>query len=154
MSPSEKLEDSFLSRVMMRRLGTLLVERFDRVQSAGEVPKAAAALAGGESAVIFPEGTFRRAAGLRGFRLGGFLAAARAGAPVFPAALRGTRHVFRDDAPIFRRGIVELEVLPPIWPDGDDWAAGLLLRDRVRAAMVERLERHGEPDLAAAGGGD
>ncbi|HXO30599.1 MAG TPA: AMP-binding protein, partial [Thermoanaerobaculia bacterium] len=142
-----ELEDSFLTRVMMRRLGALLVERFDAVQSAGEVPRAAAALAAGESLVIFPEGTFRRAPGLRTFRLGGFLAAAQAGAPVFPAALHGTRHVFRDDAAIFRRGTVEVEVLPPIWPDGDDWAAALRLRDRVRAAMLERLARDGEPDL-------
>jgi 1-acyl-sn-glycerol-3-phosphate acyltransferase len=149
-----ELEDSLLTRVMMRRLGALLVERFDPVQSAGEVPKAAAALAGGESLVIFPEGTFRRGAGLRSFRLGGFLAAAQTGAPIFPAALRGTRRVFRDDAAIFRRGLVEVEVLPPIWPDGDDWAAGLRLRDRVRAAMLERLEPYGEPDLAVAGGRD
>jgi len=149
-----ELEDSFLSRVMMRRLGALLVERFDAVQSAGEVPKAAAALAAGESLVIFPEGTFRRAPGLRAFRLGGFLAAAQAGAPVLPAALRGTRHVFRDDAAIFRRGTVEVEVLPPIWPDGDDWAAALRLRDRVRAAMLEPLARDGEPDLAAPAGSD
>jgi 1-acyl-sn-glycerol-3-phosphate acyltransferase len=149
-----ELEDSLLTRVMMRRLGALLVERFDAVQSAGEAPKAAAALAGGESLVIFPEGTFRRGAGLRSFRLGGFLAAAQAGAPVFPAALLGTRRVFRDDAAIFRRGAVEVEVLPPIWPDGDDWAAALRLRDRVRAAMLERLEPCGEPDLAVAGGSD
>jgi 1-acyl-sn-glycerol-3-phosphate acyltransferase len=149
-----ELEDSFLTRVMMRRLGALLVERFDAVQSAGEVPRAAAALAAGESLVIFPEGTFRRAPGLRAFRLGGFLAAAQAGAPVLPAALHGTRHVFRDDAAIFRRGTVEVEVLPPIWPDGDDWAAALRLRDRVRAAMLERLARDGEPDLAAAAGSD
>ena len=149
-----ELEDGFLTRVMMRRLGALLVERFDAVQSAGEVPRAAAALAAGESLVIFPEGTFRREPGLRAFRLGGFLAAAQAGVPTFPAVLLGTRHVFRDDAAIFRRGRVEVEVLPPIWPDGDDWAAALRLRDRVRAAMLERLERDGEPDLAAAAGSD
>ncbi len=149
-----ELDDSFLTRVMMRRLGTLLVERFDPAQSAGEVPKAVAALAGGESLVIFPEGTFRRAPGLRPFRLGGFLAAAQAGAAVFPAALHGTRQVFRDDAAIFRRGRVELEVLPPIAPDGDDWAAALRLRDRVRAAMLGLLEPRGEADLNAGPGTD
>jgi 1-acyl-sn-glycerol-3-phosphate acyltransferase len=146
-----ELDDSFLSRVMMRRLGTLLVERFDTVQSAGEVPRAVAALAAGESLVIFPEGTFRRVHGLRSFRLGAFLAAAQAGVPIVPAALRGTRHVFRDDAAIFRRGMVELEILAAIAPDGEDWPAALRLRDRVRAAI---LERYGEPDLAAEGGGD
>ena len=57
------------------------------------------------------------------------------------------------NAAIFRRGTVEVEVLPPIRPDGDDWAAALKLRDRVRAALLERLERDGEPDLAAAAGG-
>jgi 1-acyl-sn-glycerol-3-phosphate acyltransferase len=147
-----ELEDSFSTRVMMRRLGTVLVERFDPVQSAGEVPKAAAALAGGESLIIFPEGTFKRAPGLLGFHLGGFLAAAQAGAAVFPAVLHGTRHVFRDDAAIFRRGTVAVEVLPPIRPEGGDWAAAIRLRDRVRAAI---LERSGEPDLApASSGGD
>jgi 1-acyl-sn-glycerol-3-phosphate acyltransferase len=147
-----ELEDSFLTRVMMRRLGTVLVERFDPVQSAGEVPKAAAALAGGDSLIIFPEGTFKRAPGLLGFRLGGFLAAAQSGAAVFPAVLHGTRHVFRDDAAIFRRGKVAVEVLPPIWPEGGDWAAAIRLRDRVRAAILEHC---GEPDLApASSGGD
>jgi 1-acyl-sn-glycerol-3-phosphate acyltransferase len=146
-----ELEDSFFTRVIMRRLGALLVERFDVVQSAGEVPKAAAALAGGESLLIFPEGTFRRAPGLRPFRMGGFLAAAQAGAPVVPAVLRGTRHVFRDDAAIFRRGTVELEVLPPVAPDGDDWPAALRLRDRTRAAL---LAVYGEHDLAAGAAAD
>jgi 1-acyl-sn-glycerol-3-phosphate acyltransferase len=146
-----ELDDNFLTRLMMRRLGTFLVERFDTAQSAGEVPRAVAALAGGESLVIFPEGTFRRVPGLRPFRMGAFLAAVQAGAPILPAALRGTRHVFRDDAAIFRRGPIELEVAPPVLADGDDWPAALRLRDTVRAAM---LERYGEPDLAAEGGGD
>jgi 1-acyl-sn-glycerol-3-phosphate acyltransferase len=146
-----ELDDSFFSRVMMRRLGTFLVERFDRLQSAGEAGRAAAVLAAGESLIIFPEGTFRRVAGLRAFRLGAFLSAAQAGAPILPGVLRGTRQVLRDGAPIFRRGPVELEILPAIAPDGDDWAAALRLRDRVRAAI---LARYDEPDLGGAGGGD
>jgi hypothetical protein len=35
-------------------------------------------------------------------------------------------------------------------PDGDDWAAAIRLRDRVRA---EILQSCGEPDLAPAAGG-
>jgi 1-acyl-sn-glycerol-3-phosphate acyltransferase len=146
-----ELDDNFVTRTMMRRLGTFLIERFDTAQSAGEVPRAVAALTGGESLVIFPEGTFRRVPGLRPFRMGAFLAAARTGAPILPAALRGTRHVFRDDAAIFRRGPIELEVVPAVLPDGDDWPAALRLRDRVRAAMLERC---GEPDLTAESGSD
>ncbi len=146
-----ELDDSFFSRIMMRRLGTFLVERFDRVQSAGEADRAAAVLAAGESLIIFPEGTFRRAPGLRPFRLGAFLSAAQAGAPIVPAVLHGTRQVLRDGAAIFRRGPIDLEILPAIAPDGDDWPAALRLRDRVRAAI---LARYDEPDLAGAAGGD
>jgi acyl carrier protein len=146
-----ELDDSFFSRVMMRRLGTFLVERFDRVQSAAEADRAAAVLAAGESLIIFPEGTFRRAPGLRPFRLGAFLSAVQAGAPIVPAVLHGTRQVLRDGAAIFRRGPIDLEILPAIAPDGDDWPAALRLRDRVRAAI---LARYDEPDLAGAAGGD
>jgi 1-acyl-sn-glycerol-3-phosphate acyltransferase len=143
-----ELDDSFLTRVLMRRLGTLLVERFDTAQSAGEVPRAAAALAAGESLILFPEGTFKRAPGLLPFRLGAFLAAAQAGAPIVPAVLRGTRQVFRDETVIFRRGPVSLQLLPPVAPDGSDWPAALRLRDQTRAAM---LEQGGEPDLDGGG---
>jgi 1-acyl-sn-glycerol-3-phosphate acyltransferase len=142
-----ELEDRWVTRVMMRRLDALLVERFDRAQSAAETPRAAAALAGGESLIIFPEGTFTREPGLRPFRLGAFVAAAQAGAPIVPAILRGTRSALRDGGVIFRRGPLALDILAPIWPDGDDWAAALRLRDRVRAAM---LAAGSEPDLAPA----
>ncbi len=142
-----ELEDRWVTRVMMRRLDALLVERFERAQSAAETPRAAAALAGGESLIIFPEGTFTREPGLRPFRLGAFVAAAQTGAPIVPAILRGTRSALRDGGVIFRRGPLALDILAPIWPDGDDWAAALRLRDRVRAAM---LAAGSEPDLAPA----
>ena len=54
------------------------------------------AVRAGRSALLFPEGTFGREPGLQRFRTGAFLAAARAGAPVVPIALRGTRSVLRD----------------------------------------------------------
>jgi hypothetical protein len=38
-------------------------------------------------------------------------------------------------------------VCAPIDPDGEDWAAALRLRDRVRAAILKHC---GEPDLARA----
>ena len=101
--------------------------------------------------MIFPEGTFRRVHGLR-LLPPGSVSRRRAGRRAHRA--RGVaRHPARlqDDAAIFRRGTVELEILPAVAPDGDDWPAALRLRDRVRAAI---LERYGEPDLAAEGGSD
>jgi 1-acyl-sn-glycerol-3-phosphate acyltransferase len=78
------------------------------------------------------------------FRSGAFLAAAQAGVPVVPVALRGVRSVLRDGTWYLRRGAVSVVVGVPIEPRGSDWSAAVDLRDRVRA---EILKHCGEPDL-------
>ncbi|HVT58380.1 MAG TPA: AMP-binding protein [Thermoanaerobaculia bacterium] len=146
-----ELEDHLLSRVLLRRVGALFVERFDASQVTGEVRKAVAALLSGESLIIFPEGTLRRSPGLLPFRMGAFLAAAEAGAAVVPAVIRGSRTVLRDEAWLFRRGAVEVTLAPAQRPDGADWSAALRLRDAVRAAILERCGEPGlRPDEASA----
>ncbi len=131
-------------RLLLEGVGTRFVERFDIEQSVA----AAHALAGearrGESLVFFPEGTFTRETGLRPFHVGAFLAAAAAHAPVIPVALRGTRVVLRAGRWRPRRSPIIVVILPPIAPDGSDWAAALRLRDRSRRDLVAAC---GEPDL-------
>ncbi|MDH4174179.1 MAG: hypothetical protein OEV97_10620, partial [Betaproteobacteria bacterium] len=46
-----------------------------------------------------------------------------------------------------RRAPIAVTVCAPIAADGEDWAASVRLRDRVRA---EILKHCGEPDLAPA----
>jgi 1-acyl-sn-glycerol-3-phosphate acyltransferase len=100
--------------------------------------------------LFFPEGTFVAATGLRPFRLGAFMAAAVAGAPVVPVALRGTRRVMRGDWGLPRPGPVSLWVGEPIAPEGTDMASLVRTRARVADAIAARC---GEPrlDLVAAG---
>jgi len=57
------------------------------------------------------------------------------------------RSVLRDGTWYARRAPIAVTVCAPIDPDGDDWAAALRLRDRVRAAILKHC---GEPDLARA----
>ena len=57
----------------------------------------------GESLAFFAEGTFRRAPGLLSFRMGPFVVSARAGMPVVPVTLVGTRAVLRDKSWMPRR---------------------------------------------------
>ena len=144
-----ELEGNFFSRTLMRRLGSLFVERFDATQGVGEARKALEAVQAGDSLVIFPEGTFRRYPGLLPFRMGAFTVALEAGVPVVPVVIRGTRGILRGDNPFPRRNGVTVTVMPPVFPEsspeGSGWEAGLRLRDQVRAAI---LERNGEPDLA------
>ena len=99
---------------------------------------------------FFPEGTLQREPGLLPFRLGAFQAATAAGTPVVPLAIRGIRSVLRDGQWRPRRGVIQIIVMPPIAPDGGDWAAAVRLRDRARAAILAVC---GEPDLAGRGGG-
>ena len=131
---------------MMQRLGTIFVERFDTreaIEGAREVREAAGR---GDPLLVFPEGTFTRAPGLRPFHLGPFVAAAQAGRPVVPVALRGTRSVLRDGSWRPRRAPVEAWIGAPIEPRGAAWADALSLRDEARRFIAARC---GEPDRAA-----
>lgn len=139
-----ELEKSFVARTLLRRLGTLFVERFDAAQGAGETRKALEAVESGESLVIFPEGTFRRYPGLLPFRMGTFAVAVDAAVPVVPVAIQGTRGIFRGDTFFPRRGEISVAVLPPVSPEGSGWHAGVRLRDSVRESILGRC---GEPDL-------
>jgi 1-acyl-sn-glycerol-3-phosphate acyltransferase len=127
---------------ILRGLGTLFVERTAAAQSAEDVDEIVAALKRGENPVIFPEGTFTREAGLRPFRMGAFVAAARAATPVRVCALRGTRNVLRDETWMPRRAPLALEIGPLLHADGDDWAAAVRLRDQVRTQMLPLCGEH------------
>ncbi len=83
--------------------------------------------------------------GLQPFRMGAFLTAVKAGVPVVPVAIRGSRSLLREDTWFPRRTIVTVRVCRPIAPQGEDWDAAVALRDAVRA---EILTYCGEPDLA------
>ncbi len=139
-----ELTQSFLARVLLERLGTLFVERFDAEKGLEDTERARAALERGESLLFFPEGTFDRAPGLKPFRMGAFYVAAQTGAPVVPVAIRGTRSMLRGDEWFPRRGAITITARPPIRPEGSDLAAAVRLRDAVRA---EILAHCGEPDL-------
>ncbi len=136
------------ANIVMRRLAegfdTVFVERFDVAQSVEHAGELADAAKRGVSLIVFPEGTLERRAGLRPFRSGAFQAAAQAGMPVVPVALRGIRSVLRDGTWYPRRAAVSVTFGAPIRARGNDWAAAAKLRDTVRA---EILRHCGEPDL-------
>ena len=141
-----ELADNFFSRVLVRGLGAVFVERFDVQRSAEHADALVQAARDGASLIVFPEGTLMRHSGLLPFRAGAFQVAAQAGIPVVPVSLRGVRSVLRDETWYARRAPIAATFGAPIAPDGDDWNAVLRLRDRARA---EILQHCGEPDLDA-----
>ena len=128
----------------LRGLGTIFVERYAAAKSAEDLGETIARLAQGGSLVVFPEGTFSREAGLKPYRMGAFVAAARAGVPVAVGGLRGIRTILRDRTWRPRHGQPQFEVGVVLRAEGTDWAAAVRLRDTVRAEM---LRLSGEHDL-------
>lgn len=139
-----------LAGILLRRLGSEFVERFDRQRGASDARRVLRNAGNGQSLVFFPEGTFTRTPGLLKFHIGAFVTAARVGCPVVPAVLRGTRRALPPRGALPRPGAIELEILTPLTgaaaaPEG----APAELRDRARAAILAAL---GEPDLTCCAG--
>jgi 1-acyl-sn-glycerol-3-phosphate acyltransferase len=139
-----ELAGNFVSRLFLQRLRTEFVERFDISKGTADARKVIRSARQGRSFIFFPEGTFYRMPGLQPFRMGAFLAAAKAGVPVVPVAIRGSRSLLREDTWFPRRTAVTVQVCPPIVPQGEQWDAAVALRDAARA---EILKYCGEPDL-------
>lgn len=128
--------------LVIRRMGVTFVNRRSPREGAAQTRALIRRLQQGESLALFPEGTFRAEPGLLPFRRGAFLLAARAGVPVVPAAIHGTRRLFGEGQRLLRHSRVEVRLLPPLAPCDD--AEHLL-----RAARQMLLPACGEPDLAA-----
>jgi 1-acyl-sn-glycerol-3-phosphate acyltransferase len=134
-----------LAGLLLRRLGSEFVERFDRHRGASDARRVLRNAVNGNSLVFFPEGTFPRTPGLLKFHSGAFMTAARAGCPVVPATVKGSRSAFSPVSSWPRPGRITVEILAPLSSDAaSSENAALDLRERARHAILREL---GEPDL-------
>ncbi len=127
-----------------RKLEYFGVDRMDFSRGQQDTKRIFDALASGASIMIFPEGTFGYAAGLRPFRLGAFKLAAESGAAICPLAIKGMRIVWRADEKLMRPNRITITVCDLIKPAGKEWQDVTNLRNAVRAAILEYC---GEPSL-------
>lgn len=137
-----EMADVPLAGLLLRRIGSEFVERVrsGRTADARRVMRRAEE---GHSLVFFPEGTFGTTPGLLKFHAGAFITAARAGCPVVPAIIQGTRLALPPDGSLPRPQRLRILLLPPIKPlPGAD--AAMHLQEQTRAAILSAL---GEPDL-------
>jgi 1-acyl-sn-glycerol-3-phosphate acyltransferase len=134
----------WVPRIFLKSIGSVFVDRLDAQRGVEDTGRFAGAARGGQSLIVFPEGTFLRMPGLLPFRMGAFVIAAQSGVPVVPVTLRGTRSALRDGQWLFRRAGLSATFCAPIAPEGTDWNAAIRLRDATRAEMLRLC---GEPDL-------
>ena len=132
-----------LAGLLLQRLGHRFVDRFNRHEGANDARRILRAVAQGDSIAFFPEGTFSAQTGIARFHTGAFVTAARAGVPVVPVVIRGTRSVLRAKTLLPRWSRLEVEALEPFAAmPGADRAASI--RDAARARIAEAV---GEPLL-------
>lgn len=133
-----------LIRDVMRKLDYLGVDRMDLSKGLEDTRYIESILKTGASILIFPEGTFSYASGLRPFRLGAFKIATETDTPVCPIALKGTRLILRDDEKLMCPRSVTVTVCEPVRAEGKEWQDVTKLRNVVRAEISKYC---GEPSL-------
>jgi len=146
-----ELKDKPAVYTLLKRIGTLFVERFDQQKGIADANEIIDQGRAGRSLFFFPEGTFMRMPGLLPFRMGAFATAVRTSMPVIPIAIRGTRSILRAGSWFPRHGTISVTIGQPISPDTvaggpkqDTWTAALALRDNTRQWILMHC---GEPDL-------
>jgi 1-acyl-sn-glycerol-3-phosphate acyltransferase len=130
---------------VIRRMGVVFVNRSRARSGAVQTRALLKRLRSGESLAMFPEGTFKEAPGLLGFKDGAFMLAAKADVPVTPVVIRGTRRLWGGGRRLPRRSHCHIELLPSHRPTGSTREQVRALRDLVRADILRRC---GEPDRA------
>ena len=134
---NERTVGSSLVGPIVRAARFLTVDRTSipgRLRCAREMT---AALAAGESLLVFPEATFDAGPALLPFRLGAFSSAVAAGRPVIPVTLRGTRQMLPAGARLLRPGPLAVTIHAPIFPRDAGWREALRLRDEARRQLEQ-----------------
>lgn len=127
----------------LQRMGVEFVERVELRQSVADAEHMADAVQRGKSLLVFPEGTFVAPPGLLPFHLGAFLAAARAGVPVVPLTIRGSRDMLPAERWWPRRTRLQVDIGAPIAALADEpdvFAAAVRLREAARRAIALSLD--------------
>ncbi|WP_233469220.1 lysophospholipid acyltransferase family protein [Caballeronia glathei] len=141
----QELSANWIARPFLQLIGAYFVERHDYVRGIAAEHELIVRAAAGAPLLFFAERTFARAAGVRPFRLGAFVAACAAHRPVMPIAIAGTRAILPDGQWLPRRGEITVSLLDPIEARGEDIGAAVEMRDSARVAIAHGC---GEPMLS------
>src|SRR5690625_369420 len=124
---------------VLRRMGAAFVDRHNAWRGSSDTRRLLRLIQSGRSLGFFPEGGLRPEPGLRPFRLGAFLVAARTGVPIVPAVIEGTRDVLPCDRRVLHHGRIRVRLLPPLTAEGEDRKAAIRLQNRTWAAIHNAL---------------
>ena len=139
----------------MRMGGHIPVDRSNHARAVASLAKAGAAVRGGTSIVVFPEGTRSRTGRVQPFKKGPFVVAKEAGVPVIPIAISGSGAITPSHQLLVRPGTIRVAAGDPVDPAAFGDKEGLLAAVRTRIVELHRSigGLGGAPGPAVAAGG-
>lgn len=131
-------------KTFIKKLNFLMVNRLDFAQSIADAEELQNIIVEKKSILIFPEGTFTYATGLRPFKLGAFKISVETETPICPVALNGTRKVLRGDSHLLWPRKIKVHIGKLLMPKNKEWAEVINLRDKAKKEIAKHC---GEPTL-------
>lgn len=125
----------------MRLAGDIPLRRGSPTSAGQAMSRAREVLRQRVSVMIFPEGTRSPTSDLLPFKEGAFRLAIKAGVPVLPLAVAGTRTALPKHDWRFGRAVAQVEVLPPVETSDLTLKDAAELRDRVRGMIDQARTR-------------
>ncbi len=125
----------------LSRMGSIPVDRTDLHQAIRSLNRASALVQGGTSMIIFPEGTRGTTRELLPFRKGVFIMALKAGQPIVPVSINGTRFIQPRGSLRVCPGPVQVVIAPPIQPQA------FRRKDELMEAVRQAITKNYDPDF-------
>ena len=131
-----------LASLLLRRLGSEFVERFNRHKGAADARRVLRVALTGQSLVFFPEGTFDESRGIRRFMGGAFATAHRSRMPLVAVAIHGSRRVLPPGGLMIYRHPICVEILD-VFDVADAGETRRRSRELIALALGESLAPDG-----------
>ncbi len=127
----------------------IFIDRQNGVAARRSIDEAGRRIHDGDSVLLFPEGTRTRDGTLGTFKKGGFHLAIKAGVPIVPLALRGTRELMPAGSLLLRSGTMTVIIGEPIATQGLSDEERATLNERVRVAVEVLLTEKSKASLGS-----
>ncbi len=124
----------------MGAAGYISIDRKGKKKALESIERAVAKIREGTSVLVFPEGTRSPDGRIHSFKKGGFTLAVKAGAPVVPISIRGSRDVLPRSSLRVRPGKIEIIIGKEIPTDERSMADRGGLMEEVRKAIESNFE--------------